>query len=234
MIRNYPELNVSALSLVGLLVLSIISAPVTVSAVSADGNAGNVSTDLGVTLSAADSVSAGDTVTVTVAIQNIGENRSPAPVFNLASLPTGWRLSTWSGTDAAYRSSTNEWLWTELRSNSTEQFTFTLATTERASDLTLSGHVSDGYENSATETLRIVVEEASSSDSNEGNGPNRDDSGTVTDSEATTVSQPTATTEVRTATTETQKTGASGPGLSILNMVMALLIILIGIRFSQS
>lgn len=104
-----------------------------------------------------DPVSQGSTVSVTATLRNTGDRPSPAPVFDLAALPDGWTVDSWSNADATYRDATNEWLWTELRSGEREQLTLTLDVPERAESVSVSGELTDGLDNTDTDSVRIAV-----------------------------------------------------------------------------
>jgi hypothetical protein len=90
-------------------------------------------------------------------IENTGGESSPAPVFDLDELPSGWSVSSWSNADATYRSSTNEWLWTEIEGGEQEQLTVTLQASESASGFSVSGDLTDGYDNTANGEGEIII-----------------------------------------------------------------------------
>ena len=100
---------------------------------------------------------AGESVTVTVEITNEGDSLSPAPVFRLDALPEGWSVDSWSGSEATYRESTNEWLWTSLRAGESKQLSINLVTTDAADSVEISGEATDGEERSATVRTHIGV-----------------------------------------------------------------------------
>lgn len=106
-----------------------------------------------------DSIQPGETVQVGVAIENTGSTTSPAPVLDLESLPAGWTVTEWSGTDAAYRNATNEWLWTTLEPGEVEKFTFTVEVPANASGVhELGAELTDGDERSTTGSTEVAVE----------------------------------------------------------------------------
>ena len=102
-------------------------------------------------------VSQGESVPVDVTIQNTGDESSPAPVFDMDELPSGWTVSSWSNADATYRSDTTEWLWTEIEGGEQEQLRITLQASETASDFSVSGELTDGYDNTANGEDQIVI-----------------------------------------------------------------------------
>jgi hypothetical protein len=129
--------------------------------------------DLDLTMSADSSTISEESVRINVTIANTGSQSSPAPVFEMDTLPSQWSIDSWSNRNAMYRSTTNEWLWIELGDKNKEQLTITLQPAESATDFTFSGEVSDGYGNSAVNETRIQVPEES--DDTISNGPDEID-----------------------------------------------------------
>ncbi|QZX99118.1 NEW3 domain-containing protein [Halobaculum rubrum] len=105
-----------------------------------------------------DTVEPGETVQIGVTVENAGDDVAPGTVLALDPLPDGWVLESWSGTDAAFRNSTNEWLWTTVDSGETLKFTVVVGVpSDAAGDGTVSGTLTDGTDRqtSASTTIRV-------------------------------------------------------------------------------
>lgn len=158
--RSTPLRREAVIAVSVVICLAMLAVPLSSPVVSQDtGTAQN----LEVTVSAESTyVSQGKSVVVDVIIQNSGDESSPAPVFDMDELPSGWTVSSWSNTDATYRSDTNEWLWTEIEGGGQEQLRITLQASESASDFSISGELTDGYDNTANGEDKIIIGSASS------------------------------------------------------------------------
>lgn len=107
-----------------------------------------------------DTVGPGETVQIGVTVENAGDAVAPATVLRLGSLPDGWTLESWSGTDAAFRNSTNEWLWTAVDPDETLKFTVVVAVpSDAAGEGTVAGTLSDGTDREASASATIRVRE---------------------------------------------------------------------------
>ncbi|WP_435146035.1 hypothetical protein [Halobaculum sp. P14] len=105
-----------------------------------------------------DTIAPGETVQVGVTVKNVGDAQSPAPVFDLGELPAGWTVASWAGTDATYRSSTHEWLWTTLDAGEVKKFTVTLAvSTDVSGEATIAATLTDGDDRRATAQATVTV-----------------------------------------------------------------------------
>jgi len=110
--------------------------------------------DLAVTATATD-VADGN-VTVEITLTNEGPERSDAPVVRLDSLPEGWEVVAQSSDGAAYRPSTNEWLWVSLAPDATVTVTTTISVPEDADrDRTLPVSAQDADGNAANTTVDV-------------------------------------------------------------------------------
>ena len=105
-----------------------------------------------------DTVEPGETVQIGVTVDNTGDEVAPGTVLSLDPLPDGWTLESWSGTDAAFRNSTNEWLWTTVDPGKTVKFTMVVAVpSDAVGDGTVTGTLTDGTDRqtSASATIRV-------------------------------------------------------------------------------
>jgi len=128
-------------------------------------------TDLSVDISTQSMyVTQGDSVSLEVTIQNTGDQNSPAPVFDLEKLPSGWSVSSWSNENATYRSSTNEWLWTELQAGGEKELTIILQASDAAESFTATGELFDGYDNTAVGDTKLIIGAAPTSTGDSGGG----------------------------------------------------------------
>lgn len=123
-----------------------------------------------------DEVKPGETVQVGVTVQNHADTTSPAPVLTVNTLPTGWVIASWSGTDAAYRNSTDEWLWTTIEPGESIKFTVTISIPADASGEEAIGvALTDGDNRTAAADITLTVRESTATDeadsSDEGDGP---------------------------------------------------------------
>ncbi|WP_159435742.1 COG1361 family protein [Halobaculum gomorrense] len=108
-----------------------------------------------------DTVAPGETVQIGVTVENAGETVAPGTVLAFGSLPDGWRLASWSGTDAAFRNSTNEWFWTTVGPGETLKFTVVVAIPpDAAGEGTVTGTLSDGRDREASANTTISVRRA--------------------------------------------------------------------------
>jgi hypothetical protein len=109
-----------------------------------------------------DTVEPGETVQIGVTVENDADSVSPAPVLRVDTLPNGWAIESWSGTEAAYRNSTDEWLWTTLQPGETLKFTITVSLPSDASGTeTIGMALADGDNRTAATDTTLTV----------GNGP---------------------------------------------------------------
>jgi hypothetical protein len=93
-------------------------------------------------------------------VRNDADTESPAPVLTVDTLPEDWAVESWSGTDAAYRNSTNEWLWTTVGPGETVKFTVTVSLSADASgEKTIGMALTDGDDRTATADATITVSE---------------------------------------------------------------------------
>lgn len=164
--------------------------------------------DLSVQMSGG-SISPGETVEVEVTLENTGTDSSPAPVFNLTSLPEGWGVISWTAPDSTYRESSNEWLWTELKEGNTHSLIIDIRTPDDASDTTITGIVTDGASNANSGSADISL-----STTNSGGGGRSGGGGSTEPSQSETTSTPTATvpnTETPTRTTSSTTVPKSSP-----------------------
>lgn len=99
--------------------------PATVAGLQAQADA-----DLGLSVTAS-GVEDGN-VTVELTLSNEGPDDSDAPVVRLGQLPEGWAVVAQSSDGAAYRPSTNEWLWVSLAEDAEVTVTATLSVPEDA------------------------------------------------------------------------------------------------------
>jgi len=145
----------------GLLVLVVIGAALSVGLVGAASGAQSgpqVSID-----PIREQIAPGETVQVGVSVENPGDTVRPAPVVDLGTLPDGWTFKSWSGTDASYRNTSHEWLWTTLEPGAVQRYTITLAAPEGATgEETIVATLTDGtgYETTATTTITVSDEGA--------------------------------------------------------------------------
>lgn len=127
-----------------------------------------------------DTISPSESLTMNVIIENNGDESSPAPVFHLTGLPEGWSVVSWSNAEAAYRDSTNEWLWTEIQPGEQVSLEITLEPSDAAEEVSIGGEVTDGKSASLTNSVEVTVEEEDSpsspdeGDSEPDDGTNRD------------------------------------------------------------
>jgi len=117
--------RIVALTLVALLVGGAVLLPAAVATVG-DGPHADSHTSLAISASATEGAPGGET-TIWITLENAGDNRSVSPVIALDSLPEGWSVVNATGEGAAFRQSTNEWLWVSLASGATVDATATLS-----------------------------------------------------------------------------------------------------------
>ncbi|MFC6793380.1 hypothetical protein ACFQFH_02395 [Halobaculum halobium] len=106
-----------------------------------------------------------------VTVENAGGEVAPGTVLALDPLPDGWTVDSWSGTDAAYRNSTNEWLWTAVDPGETLKFTVVVAVSaDAAGEGSVAGTLSDGRdrEASASATIRVRGTDTTAASSDSG------------------------------------------------------------------
>jgi len=108
-------------------------------------------------------VDSAETIQIDVTVRNDADAESPAPVVIIDTLPSGWTVESWSGSEAAYRKSTNEWLWTTIGSGETVQFTIEISVPADASgEGAIAVTLSDGDDRTATADTVITVTEGNS------------------------------------------------------------------------
>lgn len=155
-----PIKRVFVVTVVVLVVASSAGAG-TVVGITAASTASN--TDLSVSMTAdQSSINPGESISISVTISNSGSSHSPAPVYALESLPEGWSIATWSASNATYRSSTNEWLWTKLDAGETATLSVTFDTSSDASSTTIAGTLTDGADRTVNDQVNIVISEEQS------------------------------------------------------------------------
>lgn len=121
-----------------------------------------------------DTVDPGETIQVGVTVRNDADTESPAPVLTVDTLPTGWTVESWAGTEASYRNSTNEWLWTTIEPGETIKFTITVSVPADATgEETIGVALSDGENRSAATDTTLTVRETATGD--EGNNTGEGD-----------------------------------------------------------
>jgi archaellum component FlaG (FlaF/FlaG flagellin family) len=97
-------------------------------------------------------------VTVTLTVENTGQERSVGPVVRLDSLPEGWTVANQTSENATYRSSTREWLWRGLDPGATGEATATLSapgSAEGTHDLPVSADDAAGATAEAVATVAV-------------------------------------------------------------------------------
>lgn len=108
-----------------------------------------------------DTVEPGETVQIGVTVENDADSVSPAPVLSVDTLPNGWAIESWSGTEATYRNSTDEWLWTTIESGETIKFTITISLPADISGTgTIGVALADGDNRTAAADTTLTVEDA--------------------------------------------------------------------------
>lgn len=149
--RLTDTLTPVALAIVGLLVVAGLFTMVGV------GQTQTGDSQLAVSASAT-GVTPGSNATVSIALENTGTSRSVSPVVTLDSLPEGWQVVNATSDGAAYRDSTNEFLWIALAPGGTGNATARIAIPANASGTeTVDIRAEDADGNTANATGRFVL-----------------------------------------------------------------------------
>lgn len=165
---------------VALCLLSVVAVPITVSG-AVDSNP---ESDLSLSLSSdAATVQPNGSITVSVVVSNNGEGASPAPVFDLGPLPSGWSIESWASSGATYKQSSTEWLWTELGGGSDIELDLTFSVADQTGSFEIGGTVNDGYNETATDSVSVRVETNERTGGDDGTGSTDDTTTSVPVSE---------------------------------------------------
>lgn len=107
-----------------------------------------------------DEIDPGETVQIGVTVRNDVDTESPAPVLAVDELPAGWSVESWSGAEATYRNSTNEWLWMTIDPGERVKFTITISVpADDSGEETIGVVLSDGGDRTAAADTTITVAE---------------------------------------------------------------------------